>query len=534
MLSCRALASVLATATRQASPSSGVSDIVFGGSLSPWLLSRALFSSISKRSNASSAAAADAAEASSIDSAATSSVEEFRDMVRDFALKEIAPYAEYIDKNNSFPKDVNLWQKMGEFGLHGAFFSLIFFSSSHSPRKKKKKSQPRHLFFSHAQKKIVGKNTGITVPTSHGGLGLGYLEHVVAMEELSRASGSVALSYGAHSNLCVSQLARNATEDQKKKFLPKLLTGEHVGALAMSEPDAGSDVVSMRTKATKVEGGWCLDGNKMWITNGTVADVVIVYAKTDPSAGAKGVTAFVIDRAATTAADPKQFKSAQKLDKLGMRGSDTCELVFEKCFVPDDGVLGAAGGGARVLFSGLDYERLVLSGGPLGLARAALEDVAVPYAAQRKQFGMRIGDFQLVAAKLADGWTRTQAARALVYSAAAKADAKKEKKGDAAPASPSPPSPLSVSGGWSSRGERAKECAAAILFSAETATQVALDALQVLGGNGYINEYPTGEPRFPSFFFVVEREGVCGVGVWGEGDRKRRGRKKTNNVFETF
>eukprot|EP00884_Botryococcus_braunii_P019316 jgi/Botrbrau1/6068/Bobra.177_1s0008.1 len=348
--------------------------------------------------------------------------DEFREMVREFAQRELAPRAADIDRDNSFPKDVNLWTLMGEFGLHG-----------------------------------------ITVPSGNGGLGLGYTHHCIAMEELSRASASVALSYGAHSNLCINQLVRNASAQQQAKYLPKLLTGEHVGALAMSEPGSGSDVVSMRTRADTVDGGFSLNGNKMWITNGPVASTLIVYAKTQPEAGPHGITAFIIEKGM------KGFSTAQKLDKLGMRGSDTCELVFENCFVPNDNVLGEVDKGVYVLMSGLDYERLVLAAGPVGILQACLDNV-LPYVTTRQQFGKPIGQFQLVQGKLADMYATTAAARAMVYSVAAKADRE----------------------AYKSKGERARDCAAAILYCAEAATRTSLDAIQLLGGNGYINEYPTG------------------------------------------
>ncbi|KAK9842351.1 hypothetical protein WJX81_008133 [Elliptochloris bilobata] len=303
---------------------------------------------------------------------------------------------------------------------------------------------------------------GVTVPERYGGLDLGYLHHCIAMEELSRASGSVALSYGAHSNLCINQIVRNGSEAQKVKHLPKLLTGEHVGALAMSETGAGSDVVGMRCRADARGGAHVLNGTKMWCTNGTVADTLVVYAKTQADAGAHGITAFIVEKGMPG------FHAAQKLDKLGMRGSDTCELVFENCEVPAENVLGEVGRGVYVLMSGLDYERLVLAAGPVGLMQAAL-DVALPYARQREQFGRPISDFQLVQGKLADMYTTAAAARALVHATARTADA----------------------GGASARRLR-RDCAAAILFAAEAATRVALDGIQVLGGNGYINEYPTG------------------------------------------
>ena len=344
-------------------------------------------------------------------------VEEFRDTVRSFAQTLVAPHAADIDKNNSFPKDVNLWTAMGDFGLHG-----------------------------------------ITVPVEHGGLGLGYLYHCIAMEEISRASGSVALSYGAHSNLCINQLVRNASPAQLDRYLPKLLTGEHVGALAMSEPGAGSDVVSMRLRAEKKDGVYVLNVNKMWITNGPIANTLIVYAKTEPEKGSHGITAFIIEKGF------KGFSTAQKLDKLGMRGSDTCELVFENCEVPEENVLGEVNKGVYVLMSGLDYERLVLSAGPLGLMQACL-DTVVPYAKERKQFNKPIGEFQLVQGKLADMYATTKATRAFVYDVARQADAGKADN---------------------------KDCAAVILYAAERATHAAFDAIQILGGNGYINEYPTG------------------------------------------
>lgn len=318
----------------------------------------------------------------------------------------------------SFPKNVNLWTAMGEFGLHG-----------------------------------------ITVPVEHGGLGLGYLHHCVAMEELSRASGSVALSYGAHSNLCINQLVRHATPEQLARYLPRLLTGESVGALAMSEPGSGSDVVSMRLRADLHGDDYVLNGSKMWITNGPIAETLIVYAKTEPEKGSHGITAFIVEKGMPG------FSTAQKLDKLGMRGSDTCELLFENCRVPAaTNILGEINKGVYVLMSGLDYERLVLSAGPLGLMQACL-DVALPYARERKQFGQAIGDFQLIQGKLADMYAATAATRAFVYDVARRAD-----------------------GGNADR----KDCAAVILYAAEKATRMALDAIQILGGNGYVNEYPTG------------------------------------------
>ncbi|WP_295851204.1 isovaleryl-CoA dehydrogenase [Tardiphaga sp.] len=338
-----------------------------------------------------------------------------RETVQGFAAKEIAPRAEEIDKSNVFPRD--LWPKLGELGLHG-----------------------------------------ITVEEEYGGAGLGYLEHCIAMEEISRASASVGLSYGAHSNLCVNQLRRNGSDAQKRHYLPKLISGEHVGALAMSEPGSGSDVVSMKTRADKKGDRYVLNGNKMWITNGPVAETLVVYAKTDPAAGSRGITAFIIEKGM------KGFSTAQKLDKLGMRGSDTCELVFEDCEVPEENVLGHVGRGVNVLMSGLDYERSVLAAGPLGIMQACI-DVVMPYIHERKQFGQPIGTFQLVQGKVADMYVNMNAARAYVYAVAKACD----------------------------RGETTREDAAgAILFASEKATQCALDAIQLLGGNGYINDYSTG------------------------------------------
>ncbi|MEO1104778.1 MAG: isovaleryl-CoA dehydrogenase [Pseudomonadota bacterium] len=338
-----------------------------------------------------------------------------RDQVRSFCDDRIAPIADKTDRENVFPR--HLWPQMGALGLHG-----------------------------------------ITVPEEHGGAGLGYLAHCVAMEEVSRASASVGLSYGAHSNLCVNQIARNGNAAQKARFLPKLISGEHVGALAMSEPGSGSDVVSMRTRADKRGERYVLNGSKFWITNGPEADALVVYAKTDPDAGPRGITAFLIEKGMAG------FSTAQKLDKLGMRGSDTCELIFQDCEVPEENVLGAVGKGVNVLMSGLDYERVVLAAGPLGIMQACL-DVVVPYVHERKQFGQPIGTFQLMQGKLADMYVTMNACKSYVYAVAAASD----------------------------RGQTTREDAAgAILYAAEKATQVALDAIQALGGNGYINDYPTG------------------------------------------
>ncbi len=338
-----------------------------------------------------------------------------RQQVYNFAQKEIAPLAAEIDRDNAFPRE--LWNRMGEMGL-----------------------------------------LGITVEDRYGGAEMGYLEHVIAMEEISRASASVGLSYGAHSNLCVNQIRRNGSEAQRARYLPKLITGEHVGALAMSEPGSGSDVVSMKLRAEDKGDRYVLNGNKMWITNGPDADVLVVYAKTDPDAGPRGITAFLVEK------DFPGFSTAQKLDKLGMRGSNTCELVFRDCEIPAENVLGQLNSGVNVLMSGLDYERVVLSGGPLGIMQACL-DVVIPYVHERKQFDQPIGEFQLMQGKLADMYTTLNVCRAYVYTVAQACD----------------------------RGETSrKDAAGAILYSAERATQMALEAIQALGGNGYINDYPTG------------------------------------------
>ena len=344
-----------------------------------------------------------------------SDIDMLRETVHAFAQAEIAPLAAQIDRDNQFP--MPLWQRMGELGL-----------------------------------------LGITVDEDYGGSAMGYLAHAVAMEEISRASASVGLSYGAHSNLCVNQIHRMGSAEQKARYLPKLVSGEHVGALAMSEPGSGSDVVSMRLRADRHGDHYVLNGNKMWITNGPDANVYVIYAKTDMDAGSKGITAFIVER------DFPGFSRAQKLDKLGMRGSNTCELVFQDCAVPAANVLGGEGRGAGVLMSGLDYERVVLSGGPVGIMQACM-DLVLPYVHERKQFGQSIGEFQLVQGKLADNYAVLNASRAYLYAVARACD----------------------------RGESTrKDAAAVILYTAEAATKMALDAIQLLGGNGYINDYPAG------------------------------------------
>jgi isovaleryl-CoA dehydrogenase len=342
-------------------------------------------------------------------------VDALRETVARFANDQIAPRADEIDRTNTFPGD--LWPKLGELGV-----------------------------------------LGVTVAEEYGGAALGYLAHCVAMEEISRGSASVGLSYGAHSNLCVNQIHRNGTAEQKQRYLPKLVSGEHIGALAMSEPNSGSDVVSMRTRADKKGDRYVLNGSKMWITNGPVSQTYVVYAKTDPAAGPRGMTAFIVERGF------KGFRQAQKLDKLGMRGSDTCELVFEDCEVPEQNVLGAVGKGVNVLMSGLDYERVVLAAGPLGIMQSCM-DAVLPYVHDREQFGQPIGQFQIMQAKLADMYVTMNAAKSYVYAVARACDDGRTTREDAA---------------------------GAILYAAERATWMALEAIQCLGGNGYINEFPTG------------------------------------------
>ena len=342
-------------------------------------------------------------------------IEMLRDQTRNLVNAELAPRAAEIDRENQFPQD--MWRRFGDLGL-----------------------------------------LGITVPEEYGGSGLGYLAHVIAMEEISRGSASVGLSYGAHSNLCVNQINRNGTPEQKAQYLPRLISGEHVGALAMSEPNAGSDVVSMKLRADKHGDHYVLNGSKMWITNGPDANVYVIYAKTEPDKGAHGMTAFIVER------DSPGFSRSPKLDKLGMRGSNTCELVFDNVEVPAENILGALNGGVKVLMSGLDYERVVLSGGPTGIMQSCM-DVVVPYIHDRQQFGQSIGEFQLIQGKVADMYTQLNASRAYLYAVAQACD----------------------------RGETTrKDAAGVILYTAEAATRMALDAIQILGGNGYINDYPTG------------------------------------------
>ena len=351
----------------------------------------------------------------SLDHSLGETIDLIRDTVRQFSSQEIAPRAEEIDQTDEFPRD--LWPRLGDLGL-----------------------------------------LGITVSEEYGGAGLGYLAHAVTMEEISRGSASVGLSYGAHSNLCVNQIFRNGNDDQKRRYLPKLINGEHVGALAMSEAEAGSDVVSMTLRAEKQGDRYVLNGSKMWITNGPEADTLVVYGKTDPEAGSHGITAFLVEK------DFNGFQASPKLNKLGMRGSSTSELVFQDCEVPEENVLGEVGHGVQVLMSGLDFERLVLAGGPLGIMQSCL-DVVMPYVHQREQFGQPIGEFQLIQAKLADMYTSLSASQSYVYAVARAAD----------------------------RGESSrKDAAGCLLFAAEKATQAALQAVQTLGGNGYINDFPTG------------------------------------------
>lgn len=350
-------------------------------------------------------------------------IDALRDVVQQFAAKEIAPRASEIDSSDEFPMD--LWQKMGELGLHG-----------------------------------------ITVPEEYGGSDMGYVAHMVAMEEISRASASVALSYGAHSNLCINQIKRNGNEAQKQKYLPKLISGEFIGALAMSETGAGSDVVSMKLKAEEKDGHYVLNGSKMWITNGPDADVMVVYAKTNPELGAKGMTAFIVEKGM------KGFGTAQKLDKLGMRGSHTGEMIFDNVEVPSDNILGGVGNGVKVLMSGLDYERAVLAAGPIGIMQAVMDNV-VPYIHDRKQFGQAIGEFQLIQGKVADMYTILQAGRSFLYTVGKNLDM------------------LDQRGAGHSREVR-KDCASVILWCAEKATWMAGEGIQIFGGNGYTNEYPLG------------------------------------------
>jgi isovaleryl-CoA dehydrogenase len=350
-----------------------------------------------------------------LDFALGETLDMLREQVQAFVAAELAPRAAQIDRDNEFP--VDMWRKFGDMGL-----------------------------------------LGVTVGEEYGGAGLGYLAHVIAMEEISRASASVALSYGAHSNLCVNQINRNGNAEQKAKYLPKLISGEHIGALAMSEPNAGSDVVSMKLRADKQGDRYVLNGSKMWITNGPDAHTYVIYAKTDINAGPRGITAFIVER------DSKGFSRSPKLDKLGMRGSNTCELVFQDVEVPEENILGTLNGGAKVLMSGLDYERVVLSGGPTGIMQACM-DVVVPYIHDRQQFGQSIGEFQLIQGKVADMYTQLNASRAYLYAVAQACD----------------------------RGQTTrKDAAGVILYTAERATQMALDAIQILGGNGYINDFPTG------------------------------------------
>lgn len=350
-------------------------------------------------------------------------IDALRDVVQQFAAKEIAPRASEIDSSDEFPMD--LWQKMGELGLYG-----------------------------------------ITVPEEYGGSDMGYVAHMVAMEEISRASASVALSYGAHSNLCINQIKRNGSEEQKQKYLPKLISGEFIGALAMSEPGAGSDVVSMKLKAEEKDGHYVLNGSKMWITNGPDADVMVVYAKTNPELGAKGMTAFIVEKGM------KGFGTAQKLDKLGMRGSHTGEMTFDNVEVPKENILGGVGEGVKVLMSGLDYERAVLAAGPIGIMQAVMDNV-VPYIHDRKQFGQAIGEFQLIQGKVADMYTILQAGRSFLYTVGKNLDM------------------LDRRGAGHSREVR-KDCASVILWCAEKATWMAGEGIQIFGGNGYTNEYPLG------------------------------------------